>query len=72
LQVGLGRKYTQSKCHVLCLQVALLTHRTPLLPDVPCESAWLHKSSEYAVDGSKTGTGRECEPPVYLAPRKYW
>jgi hypothetical protein len=54
------------------LQAALLTHRTPVLPDLPCESWWLHQAKWSKLDGNKTGSGRECEPPVLVNEGRYW
>lgn len=43
------------------LQVALLTHRTPVLPDLPCETAWLHANR---VDDGRRAPEAVCRPPV--------
>ena len=45
------------------IQVALLTHRTPVLPDVPCQTEWLHRPN---VNPAPTvrDPSKVCEAPL--------
>jgi hypothetical protein len=63
LDLGRVRNWTELSLVVSGLvQAALLSHRTPVLPDVPCLSHWLHPP----------GSGRPgikphevCQAPIY-------
>jgi hypothetical protein len=44
------------------VQAALLSHRTPLLPDLPCQSAWLHPRGS---DRPGIKLEEMCDAPVY-------
>ena len=44
-------------------QAALLSHRSLLLPDLPCETAWLHPAQ--GSHGASLKPGKECEVPIF-------
>ncbi len=48
---------------VLCVQVAHFTHRTAVIPDVPCGAPWLH--SEKAWGQAK------CRAPLNILDERY-
>jgi hypothetical protein len=44
------------------VQAALMSHRMPVFPSVPCESAWLHPPG---TDDLGREPGKECHPPIW-------